>query len=43
MKYDSDAQHHYSLYETAVCMNSEVRRHVFSEVTELQLRRKVAS
>ena len=38
-----DAKHHYSLYETAVLMNCEVRRGVFCEVTELEVRGKVAS
>ena len=32
MKYDSDEKHHYSLYETAVLMNYEVRREVRREV-----------
>ena len=32
MKSDSDAKHHYSVYETAVLMNYEVRREVRREV-----------
>ena len=43
INYDRDAKHHYSLDETAVLMYSEVRRHVFCEVTELELRGKAAS
>ena len=43
INYDRDAKHHYSCNETVVFMYSEVRRHVFCDVTELELWRKVAS
>ena len=43
INYDRHAKHHFSLNETAVLVYSEVRRHVFCDVTELELWRKVAS
>ena len=43
ISYDRDAKHHYSKHETTVLMCSDVRRHVFCDVTELELWRKVAS
>ena len=43
INYDRHAKQHDSLHETTVLMYSEVRRHVFCGVTELELWCKVAS
>ena len=43
INYHRYVKHHYSLYETAVWMNCEVRRGVFCDLTELEMRGKVAS